>query len=85
MREHAVAIIDGGVGKVCLGNGWKTTAINVAHPDASMNDLIARIERQREIIGDLLVKNEQLRNRLRRMEHNSQSSLTQRGEFEAAE
>ncbi len=85
MREHAVTIIDGGLGGVCLANRWKTTGVNVAHPDASMNELIARIERQREIIGDLLAKNEQLRNRLRRMEHTTQSSPAQRGEFEAAE
>lgn len=85
MKEHAVTIIDRGLGGVCLANGWKNTGISVAHPETSTSELIARIERQRQIIGDLLVKNEQLRNRLRRIEHNTQSSPAQHNEFETAE
>jgi hypothetical protein len=81
MKEPAATIIDGGV---CLAKGWKTTG-SVAHPDASINELIASIERQREIIGDLLVKNEQLRNRLRRVEHYTPSSPAQHSEFGTAE
>jgi hypothetical protein len=85
MKEHAVTIIDGGLGGVCLANGWKKTGISVAHPDSSMSELIARIERQCEIIGDLLVKNEQLRSRLRRLEHSTPSSHAQHSEFETAD
>ena len=85
MKEHAVTIIDGGLGGVCLANGWKKTGISVAHSETSTSELIARIERQREIIGDLLGKNEQLRNRLRRIEHNTQSIPARPSEFETAE
>lgn len=80
MNDHAVTIIDGGVGGVCPANGWKKTGISVAHPETSMSELIAKIERQCEIIGDLLAKNEQLRNRLRRIEHSTQSSPAQHSE-----
>lgn len=82
MKEHVVTIIDSGMDSA---NGWKKTGISVAHPAASMSELIASIERQREIIGELLVKNEQLRNRLRGVEHNTPSSRAQHSEFETAE
>lgn len=41
------------------------------------SELIARIERQSEIICELLARNEQLRNRLCDFEQSSQSRLTQ--------
>jgi hypothetical protein len=82
MKEHVVTIIDSGVGPAA---GWKKAGISVAHPAAPVSELIARIERQREIIGDLLVKNEQLRNKLRRTEHNTPSSPAQPSELETAE
>jgi hypothetical protein len=85
MKEHAVIINNGGLGGVCLASGWKRTAISAAHPDSSMSELIAKIERQCEIIGDLLVKNEQLRNRLRRIEPSTQSSPGQHSGLETAE
>jgi hypothetical protein len=68
MKEHGVTTIGGGAGSLCLANGLQKAGAGVANPEASMSELVARIERQCEIIGDLLAKNEQLRNHLRRIE-----------------
>lgn len=43
-------------------------------PETSRSELIAKIERQCQIIADLLLKNEQMRNRLDRLEHGTQRS-----------
>jgi hypothetical protein len=80
MKEHALTMIGRGRGGMCLANGWKNTEIGMAHHETSVNELIAKVERQCEIIGDLLVKNEQLRSRLRRAEHSTQSSPGQDSE-----
>jgi len=57
---------------------------HTAHPETSTSELISRIERQREIICDLLVKNEHLRNRLRQIERGTRSNQARHGEIAAA-
>jgi hypothetical protein len=69
MKEHGITMIGGGPGSLCLANRLQKAGAGVANPEASMIELMARVERQCEIIGDLLAKNEQLRNELRRIEH----------------
>jgi hypothetical protein len=68
MRENR-AIIGDGPGSLCPANRLQKAGAGVANPETSMSELIERVERQCEIIGDLLAKNEQLRNQLRRIEH----------------
>jgi hypothetical protein len=77
MKEHGVTIVSGGQGSLCLANRWQKAGAGVANPETSLSELMARVERQYEIIGDLLAKNEQLRNRLRRIEHSTQSNPAQ--------
>jgi hypothetical protein len=69
MKEHGLTIIGGGPGSLRPANGLEKAGDGVANPETSMSELMARVERQCEIIGDLLAKNEQLRNKLRRIEH----------------
>jgi hypothetical protein len=69
MKEHAVTMIGSGPGSLCLANRLQKAGAGVTNPESSMSELIARVERQSEIICDLLAKNEQLRNQLRRIEH----------------
>ena len=45
------------------------------HHETRTGELLARIERQAEIICDLLMKNEKLRIRLRHSGHSSHSGL----------
>jgi hypothetical protein len=68
MRENGTFIGDG-PGSPCPANRLQKAGGGVANPETSMSELIARVERQYQIIGDLLAKNEQLRNELRRIEH----------------
>lgn len=48
-----------------------------ANPESLESRLTERIERQREIICELLSKNEKLRNRLSQIEHDTQSREAQ--------
>jgi hypothetical protein len=54
---------------------------NLANPEAPHSELIAKIERQCEIIADLLMKNELLRNRLGRVDNSAQSVNAQCNEL----
>jgi hypothetical protein len=74
MKEHTGT----GSDSVCLANGGKKGEIRVTEGESSISELIAKIERQCEIIGDLLVTNERLRHRLHSIEYSTQSSSTRR-------
>ena len=82
MKEHTRSIIDSDPGGLCLAFGWQNPGAGAAKPETSMSDLLAKVERQSEIIGDLLVKNEQLRNQLRRIEHSTPANPGQDNELE---
>ncbi len=84
MKEHTVSIIDREPGGLCLAFGLQNPGAGAAKPETSMSELMAKVERQCEIIGDLLVKNEQLRNQLRRIEHSIPANPGQHNELEAA-
>ena len=64
MKEHTETMAGAGANSVTDG-------------ESSISELMARIERQCEIIGDLLVTNEHLRHRLRSIEYSAQARSTQ--------
>jgi hypothetical protein len=76
MKEHTDTIAGTGSDSVCLANGGKKGQISVTDGESSISELMAKIERQCAIIGDLLVTNEELRHRLRSIEYSAQSSST---------
>jgi hypothetical protein len=74
MKEHTDKVAGTGSDSVCLANGGKKAEISVTDGESSVGELVAKIERQCEIIGDLLVTNERLRHRLRSIEYSTQAS-----------
>jgi hypothetical protein len=77
MKEHTETMAGPGANSVYLASRGKKGEISVTDGESSISELMARIERQCEIIGDLLVTNEQLRHRLRSIEYSAQASSTQ--------